>query len=151
MIAKPVSLHLPLAVARAVGYNASPLDDEAITASMLSLFSPLTLGRIRLLNWIGLTALPSGYTAPDGFVDSALAAYYLERGAGWGYLSSNTPARYRRRTAEFQILARMPNWIGEQFIVGVRLNVEEFAPGGIALQYARVIAKRLISAGGEAA
>ena len=49
---------------------------------MLNLFSPLTLGRIRLPNRIVLTALPSGYTAPDGFVDSALAAYYLERARG---------------------------------------------------------------------
>jgi 2,4-dienoyl-CoA reductase-like NADH-dependent reductase (Old Yellow Enzyme family) len=32
-------------------------------------------------------------------------------------------------------------------VVGVRLNVEEFAAGGLTLQDARVIAKRLIGAG----
>jgi len=38
-------------------------------------------------------------------------------------------------------------WMGHQFVVGVRLNVEEFAPGGLSLQDARMIATRLVSAG----
>ena len=37
--------------------------------------------------------------------------------------------------------------MGSRFVVGIRLNVEEFAPGGLTLQDARVIAKRLIAAG----
>ena len=38
-------------------------------------------------------------------------------------------------------------WIGSQFIVGVRLNAEEFTPGGLSLQDARLLATRLASAG----
>jgi 2,4-dienoyl-CoA reductase-like NADH-dependent reductase (Old Yellow Enzyme family) len=38
-------------------------------------------------------------------------------------------------------------WMGSDFVVGVRLNVEEFAPGGLTLQDTRVIAKRLAGAG----
>jgi 2,4-dienoyl-CoA reductase-like NADH-dependent reductase (Old Yellow Enzyme family) len=45
------------------------------------------------------------------------------------------------------VIEGIQEWIGEQFIIGVRLNVEEFVPGGMTLQDARVIAKRLISTG----
>jgi 2,4-dienoyl-CoA reductase-like NADH-dependent reductase (Old Yellow Enzyme family) len=45
------------------------------------------------------------------------------------------------------VVEGVQKWIGEHFIVGVRLNVEEFAPGGLTLQDTRVIAKRLIGAG----
>jgi 2,4-dienoyl-CoA reductase-like NADH-dependent reductase (Old Yellow Enzyme family) len=38
-------------------------------------------------------------------------------------------------------------WMGDDFVVGVRLNVEEFTPGGLRLQDARTIATRLVSAG----
>ena len=37
--------------------------------------------------------------------------------------------------------------VGQQFIVGVRLNVEEFTSGGLTLQDARTIATRLASSG----
>ncbi len=46
-----------------------------------------------------------------------------------------------------EIVESIQKWLGEQFVIGVRLNVEEFAPGGLTLQDARVIAKRLIGAG----
>jgi 2,4-dienoyl-CoA reductase-like NADH-dependent reductase (Old Yellow Enzyme family) len=45
------------------------------------------------------------------------------------------------------VVESIQTWIGEHFVVGVRLNVEEFAAGGLTLQDARVIAKRLIGAG----
>ena len=38
-------------------------------------------------------------------------------------------------------------WIGPQFIIGVRLNVEEFASGGLTMQDSRMIATRLVSSG----
>jgi 2,4-dienoyl-CoA reductase-like NADH-dependent reductase (Old Yellow Enzyme family) len=44
---------------------------------MLNLFSPLTLGRIRLPNRIVLAALPSGHAVPGGFAGSDLVRYYL--------------------------------------------------------------------------
>src|SRR5262245_44351958 len=59
-----------------VGYT------SASTAAMLNLFSPLTFGHTRLSNRIVLTALPSGCTAPDGFVSGDLANYYLNLAQG---------------------------------------------------------------------
>src|SRR5689334_12047835 len=58
------------------------LDDKAFTASMLNLFSPLSLGRLRLPNRIVLAALPSGFAAPGGFASHDLANYYVERALG---------------------------------------------------------------------
>jgi 2,4-dienoyl-CoA reductase-like NADH-dependent reductase (Old Yellow Enzyme family) len=46
-----------------------------------------------------------------------------------------------------KVVEGVESWMGSQFIVGVRLNIEEFTPGGIGLQDARLIAKRLVSAG----
>jgi 2,4-dienoyl-CoA reductase-like NADH-dependent reductase (Old Yellow Enzyme family) len=220
---------------------------------MLTLFSPLTLGRIRLPNRIVLTAVPSGYAAPGGFADSALAAYYSARaqgGAGmlvfehtyvlpppdstiphlglygdtqiadlyhcivathkqgaatlvmldqplslatWGSAAvvelgeAFIAAAWRARAAGaagvmlsaadggpfeqlisplqnqrvdryggdsagrlrllLEVVEGIQKWLGERFVIGIRLNVEEFAPGGLTLQDARVIAKRLIGAG----
>jgi len=220
---------------------------------MLTLFSPLTLGRIRLSNRIVLAAVPSGYAAPGGFADSALAAYYCARAQGGvGMLvfehtyvlpppDSTIPhlglygdaqiadfhhciaathqqgaatlvmldqplslegwrpaeiidlgesfiaAAWRAHAAGangvmlsaadggpfeqlisplqnqradyyggagagrlrllLEVVEGIQKWLGDHFIVGVRLNVEEFAPGGLTLQDARVIAKRLIGAG----
>lgn len=39
------------------------------------------------------------------------------------------------------------SWIGHHFIIGARLNVEEFTSGGLTLQDARTIATRLTSSG----
>ncbi|HEX5691709.1 MAG TPA: hypothetical protein VFX76_16960 [Roseiflexaceae bacterium] len=49
---------------------------------MLHLFSPLTLGRMRLPNRIARAALPSGFAAPGGFAGAALLAYYAEQAGG---------------------------------------------------------------------
>jgi 2,4-dienoyl-CoA reductase-like NADH-dependent reductase (Old Yellow Enzyme family) len=46
-----------------------------------------------------------------------------------------------------EVIEGIERWIGSRFIVGVRLNVEEFTPGGLSLQDARMIAKRLVSSG----
>jgi 2,4-dienoyl-CoA reductase-like NADH-dependent reductase (Old Yellow Enzyme family) len=45
------------------------------------------------------------------------------------------------------VVEGIERWMGSKFIVGVRLNVEEFTPGGLTLQDMRVIAKRLVGAG----
>lgn len=45
------------------------------------------------------------------------------------------------------VVEGITRWLGRGFLVGVRLLVEEFAPGGLTLQDARVIARRLVSAG----
>jgi 2,4-dienoyl-CoA reductase-like NADH-dependent reductase (Old Yellow Enzyme family) len=46
-----------------------------------------------------------------------------------------------------EVVEGIDRWIGSQFIVGVRLNAEEFTPGGLSLQDARLLATRLASAG----
>jgi 2,4-dienoyl-CoA reductase-like NADH-dependent reductase (Old Yellow Enzyme family) len=46
-----------------------------------------------------------------------------------------------------EVAEGIERWIGSQFIVGVRLNAEEFTPGGLSLQDARLLATRLASAG----
>jgi 2,4-dienoyl-CoA reductase-like NADH-dependent reductase (Old Yellow Enzyme family) len=46
-----------------------------------------------------------------------------------------------------EVVEGIGGWIGSQFIVGVRLNAEEFTPGGLSLQDARLLATRLASAG----
>jgi len=46
-----------------------------------------------------------------------------------------------------EVVEGIERWIGSQFIVGVRLNAEEFTPGGLSMQDARLLATRLVSAG----
>jgi len=46
-----------------------------------------------------------------------------------------------------EVVEGIERWIGSQFIVGVRLNAEEFTPGGLSLQDGRLLATRLASAG----
>jgi 2,4-dienoyl-CoA reductase-like NADH-dependent reductase (Old Yellow Enzyme family) len=46
-----------------------------------------------------------------------------------------------------EVVEGIERWIGSRFIVGVRLNAEEFTPGGLNLQDARLLATRLASAG----
>lgn len=53
----------------------------------------------------------------------------------------------RRMRLLLNVVEGIQRWIGDRFIIGVRINAEEFAPGGLALQDARVIAKRLSSTG----
>jgi len=38
-------------------------------------------------------------------------------------------------------------WIGHRFVIGIRLNVEEFIAGGLTLQDSRTTATRLVSSG----
>jgi 2,4-dienoyl-CoA reductase-like NADH-dependent reductase (Old Yellow Enzyme family) len=48
-----------------------------------------------------------------------------------------------------EVIEGIERWLGNQFIVGVRLNAEEFIPGGLNLQDTRVLATRLVSAGAQ--
>lgn len=222
---------------------------------MHDLFSPMTIGTMRLPNRIALDALPSGCATADGFFGADLASYYLRLAYGGAgllviepafvlpppdgatphvglYADAQVPdllaaiadiravgvavlvmldqplwtaqlgtselrelgetfvsAAWRARAAGAhgvmlssvdggpfeQLLSPLRNrrgdryggssagrlrllgdvvegiarWIGPDFVVGVRLNVEEFTPGGIRLHDARTIATRLVSAGAQ--
>jgi NADPH2 dehydrogenase len=48
----------------------------------MHLFKSLVIGGVRLPNRIALTALPSGQASLDGFVDTAVSHYYIERARG---------------------------------------------------------------------
>ena len=203
------------------------------------LFSPLTVGRLRLRNRLVMEALPSGRATLEGFVDAPLQAFYLERargGAGalvietclpcppakpashlglyadahipelrsciraiqdegcaalvmldqpggiqglrgsdlveafalaaWRALSASAdgimlstaddgpfqrlcePGAGEARLATLlQIVETCIGWLGRRCIIGVRLAIEEHIPGGLTLQDARVVARRLTSAG----
>lgn len=219
---------------------------------MLTLFSPLAIGHLRLPNRLALNAATSGCAMPDGFVGAELSDYYVRRAQGGAgllvieptcvlppaaatphvglYADAQVPdlrhclslirmqgagalvlldqpmsiarssaaemreigeafiiAAWRAHAAGAdgimlstadggplaQLLSPLSNqrgdayggsvagrlqllsdiiegierWIGGQFVVGVRLNVEEFTPGGLRLDDARMIATRLVSAG----
>jgi 2,4-dienoyl-CoA reductase-like NADH-dependent reductase (Old Yellow Enzyme family) len=46
-----------------------------------------------------------------------------------------------------EVIEGIERWIGSHFTVGVRLNAEEFTPGGLNMQDARLLATRLANAG----
>jgi 2,4-dienoyl-CoA reductase-like NADH-dependent reductase (Old Yellow Enzyme family) len=46
-----------------------------------------------------------------------------------------------------EVVEGIDRWLGSRCIIGVRLNAEEFTPGGLSLQDARLLATRLTSAG----
>lgn len=220
---------------------------------MQHLFSPITIGKLRLPNRLALSALPSGCAVPSGFFGADLASYYVRRAQGGAgllviepafvlpppdgatphvglYADTQVPelraaisgvrragamtlvmldqalwtarlsaaeirdlgdafvsAAWRahaagahgvmlssadggpfeqllsplrnQRTDNYggnvagrlrllsDVIERTQRWMGDDFVVGVRLNVEEFTPGGLRLQDARTIATRLVSAG----
>jgi 2,4-dienoyl-CoA reductase-like NADH-dependent reductase (Old Yellow Enzyme family) len=69
-----------------------------------------------------------------------------------------SPARNRRADAygggvagrlrlPLEIIEDLWRWMGPRLIIGFRLAAEEFTPGGMGLQDARVIARRVTSAG----
>lgn len=53
----------------------------------------------------------------------------------------------QRLTRLLSVVETIVERIGRRFVIGVRLGVEEHMPGGLSLQDARVVARRLTSAG----
>jgi 2,4-dienoyl-CoA reductase-like NADH-dependent reductase (Old Yellow Enzyme family) len=80
-------------------------------------------------------------TADGGPFEQLVSPLHNHRNDRYG---ADSAGRLRLMLAVVEAIQR---WIGEHFVVGVRLNVEEFAAGGLTLQDARVIAKRLTGAG----
>ncbi|HMQ30407.1 MAG TPA: NADH:flavin oxidoreductase [Chloroflexaceae bacterium] len=52
-----------------------------------------------------------------------------------------------RRRLALEIVEGVGQWLGRRLLVGFRLPADEFTPGGLTLQDARVLAKRLTAAG----
>jgi NADPH2 dehydrogenase len=82
-------------------------------------------------------------TADGGPFEQLLSPLRNRRADEYG---SDAAGRMRLLGDVVESIAR---WSGGDFVVGVRLNVEEFTPGGLALRDARAIAPRLVSAGAQ--
>jgi NADPH2 dehydrogenase len=80
-------------------------------------------------------------TADGGPFEQLISPLRNQRTDGYG---GSVAGRLRLLS---EVVEGVQRWIGSRYIVGVRLNVEEFTPGGLSLQDARMIAKRLVSAG----
>lgn len=52
-----------------------------------------------------------------------------------------------RQRLALEIVETVRRWLGPRLIIGFRILAEEFTPGGLTLQDARVLAKRLTAAG----
>jgi 2,4-dienoyl-CoA reductase-like NADH-dependent reductase (Old Yellow Enzyme family) len=71
----------------------SPKQRVLWTAIMPHLFSPLTVGGVKLINRVVMAPYPSGCATQDGSVDDALYDYYLQRAHGSVGLIITEPAR----------------------------------------------------------
>jgi 2,4-dienoyl-CoA reductase-like NADH-dependent reductase (Old Yellow Enzyme family) len=129
---------------------------QAGAAALVMLDQPLALAALgtRAIDEIGEAFIAAAWrahaagaggvmlsTADGGPFEQLVSPLQNQRNDRYG---SDSAGRLRLLLAVVEGIQR---WIGEQFVVGVRLNVEEFTAGGLMLQDARVIAKRLIGAG----
>ena len=80
-------------------------------------------------------------TVDGGPFEQLISPLRNQRGDGYGGSVSGRSQLLR------EVVEGIERWIGSHFIVGVRLNAEEFTPGGLNLQDARLLATRLASAG----
>jgi len=80
-------------------------------------------------------------TVDGGPFEQLISPLRNQRGDGYGSSVAGRSQLLR------EVVEGIERWIGSQFIVGVRLNAEEFTPGGLSLQDARLLATRLASAG----
>jgi 2,4-dienoyl-CoA reductase-like NADH-dependent reductase (Old Yellow Enzyme family) len=81
-------------------------------------------------------------TAADGGALYSLLSPLRNRGA-----ETRTQSSGRRQQLILSIVEGMRSWLGRRLIIGFRLLADEFTPGGLTLQDARVLAKRLTAAG----
>lgn len=72
----------------------------------------------------------------------------LSTGAGSLFynLADRTTGQHRLAIL-IQVIEALVALLGRRFVIGVRLAIEEYLPGGMALQDARLVAHRLVSAG----
>jgi 2,4-dienoyl-CoA reductase-like NADH-dependent reductase (Old Yellow Enzyme family) len=62
-------------------------------------------------------------------------------------LLNDPTAGSMRVAALLKVIESIRAWLGRRFVIGIRLGVEEGVAGGLALQDARVVARRLTSVG----
>ncbi len=60
---------------------------------------------------------------------------------------SEPPLGETRLKALLHVVESITAWLGRRCVIGLRLGIEEHMPGGLSLQDARVVARRLTSAG----
>lgn len=79
--------------------------------------------------------------AEPGVLRALLSPLHNQRADGYGGGIDG-----RLRLAQ-EIVEGVRAWLGRRMLIGFRLNVDELAPGGIELQDAGVIARRIVGAG----
>ncbi|MEI8166652.1 MAG: NADH:flavin oxidoreductase, partial [Chloroflexales bacterium] len=80
-------------------------------------------------------------SADGGLLYSLLSPLHNQRDDAYGESSQG-----RQRMA-IEIIEAIRRWLGTRLIIGFRLLADEFTPGGLTLQDARMLAKRLTAAG----
>ena len=81
-------------------------------------------------------------TAADGgLLYSLLSPLHNQRDDAYGQSGTG------RQRLIFEIIEEVRRWMGGRLLIGFRFFADEFTPGGLTLQDARVLAKRLTAAG----
>ncbi len=97
-----------------------------------------------LAAWRALCAGADGVllTAADGgALHQLLSPLQNQRADDYG------PSSEGRSRLALEILEEIRRWLGRRLLLGFRLPADEFTPGGLTLQDARVLAKRVTAAG----
>lgn len=79
--------------------------------------------------------------ADGGLLHSLVSPLRNQRADGYGLGATG------RLRMPLEIVEGLRRWLGSRLIIGFRLLADEFVPGGLSLQDARVLAKRLTAAG----
>lgn len=119
--------------------------DEPAEAAEGSVWELRRLGeQFILAAWRALAANCDGVmlSAADGGVLHHLVSPQLNR-----RFDSYGGALAERLRLPLHIVEGIRTWMGNRLIIGFRIVAEDFTPGGISLQDARVIARRLVTAG----
>lgn len=118
------------------------LDEPAVPAPTAPL-APLAEAFVRA-SWRANAAGADGIllsAADGGALHGLISPLHNRRADHYGADSAG-----RQRLA-LGIVETIRHWLGRRLIIGFRLIADEFAPGGLTLQDARVLAKRLTAAG----
>lgn len=139
------ALHHCITATHQAGASAMVMLDQPLTLATLGTPAIDEIGEAFIAAaWRARAAGADGVmlsTADGGAFEQLVSPLQNQRDDRYG---SDSAGRLRLLLAVVEGIQR---WMGEQFVIGVRLNVEEFTAGGLTLQDARVIAKRLIGAG----
>lgn len=139
------ALHRMVHAVQAAGTRMVLTLDAPATAATAPIHELIAVGdQFVVAAWRALAAGADGvmFTAADGgLLHSLFSPLSNQRDDAYGGSIDG-----RLRLAQ-ELLEAIKNWLGRRLLLGFRLVAEEVAPGGISLPDARVVARRLVSAG----